>query len=65
MSGYKLLLVPVERITEFGNQAAITHDTMGDFSVGLFEMIADAGGDKKITMSRPVYDEIEVVEPPF
>ena len=64
MSGYKLLLVPAERIKEFGNQAAITHGT-GDFSVGLFEVIADAGEDKKITMSRSVYDEIEVVEPPF
>ena len=33
--------------------------------LGPFDVIADVGEDKKITMSRPVYDEIEVVEPPF
>ena len=68
MSGYKLLLVPADRIMEItnsGGHCAAIADHTGELSVGPFEVIADVGEDKRIKMSRPVYDEIEVVEPPF
>jgi hypothetical protein len=67
VSGYKLLLVPDDRIAEprQGQDAAAAWilDGMDLISAGPFEVIADVGEDKRITMSRALYDEIEVVEP--
>jgi hypothetical protein len=31
---------------------------------GPFEVVADVGPDKRIRMSRWLYDQVEVVEPP-
>jgi len=68
MSGYKLLLVPNDRIAEprQGQDTAMAWilDGIRDLtSTGPFEVIADVGENKRITMSRALYDEIEVVEP--
>ena len=68
MSGYKLLLVPNDRIAEprAGQDTAMAWilDGIRDLtSTGPFEVIADVDEDKHLRMSRALYDEIEVVEP--
>ena len=65
MSGYKLLLVPDDWIEQASSDAAYVMRQGRLGCLGPFDVIADVGEDKKITMSRPLYDEIEVVEPPF
>ncbi len=66
MSGYKLLLVPVDEIDPSwpgSPQEALVMAEHGDspLRAGPFDVIADVGEDKQIRMSRLVYDEIEVV----
>jgi hypothetical protein len=68
MSGYKLLLVPDDRIAPRwpGQDTAMAWilDGIRDLtSTGPFEVIADVGEDKRLRMSRALYDKIEVVEP--
>ena len=72
MSGYKLLLVPDNQIKESPADQLIgmAWTTAAGRGHGLschgpFTVIADVGEDKRIRMSRQVYGEIEVVEPPF
>ena len=68
MNGYKLLLVPddqveespVDQLTGTAWTVAAEHGR-GLACHGPFTVIADVGEDKKIRMSRLVYDEIEVV----
>ena len=69
MSGYKLLLVPDDRIEQTeadkatGQAWVRDHNRHGLSCQGPFEVIADVGEDKHLRMSRRLYDEIEVVEP--
>lgn len=60
--GYKLLLVPDEDI------AGRNTDDPGWVVLSLtgpyYEVIADVGPDRKIRMSRLLYDQVEVAEPP-
>jgi len=60
---YKLLLVPEDSITMLsrGFQPQQAHVAA---SGGPFEVIADVGEDRQLRMSRPVYDQIEVVDGP-
>ena len=71
--GYKLVLVPADSIEEtaasrergeayvaarhgYGGRDAGTRTIMGPF-----EVIADVGPDRKIRMSRLVYEQVEVI----
>ncbi len=64
MSGYKLVLVPVENIR--------THSPGGTLPVYvtvsqdvLYEVAADVGEDRKITMTRVFFEQqVEVIDPP-
>ena len=69
MSGYKLLLVPDDRIApprpgQDKTMAWILDGIRDLTSVGPFNVIADVGENKRIRMSRLIYGEIEVVETP-
>jgi len=68
MGGYKLLLVPVDEIDPSWPGSPLEALVRAERGVsplraGPFEVIADVGEDKRIRMSRALYDEIEVVDP--
>lgn len=56
---YKLVLVPVENIRTHSPAKTIPEYVTVSQDI-LYEVIADIGEDRKIRMSRPVYDEVEV-----
>jgi hypothetical protein len=59
MSGsYKLVLVPAENV-----RAHPEVPEMVAVEAGGYEVIADIGIDRKIRMSRAVYETVEVVDP--
>jgi len=61
MGGYKLLLVPMRDIRLLSRsipQVAIPA------AGGRFEVVADVGSDRRLRMSRQLYDTIEVMDPP-
>jgi hypothetical protein len=66
--GYKLLLVPLDKIADPRPDddpatAWVLDGIRNLTSNGPFHVIADVGPDRQLRMSRPLYEQIEVVEP--
>jgi hypothetical protein len=61
MDGYKLLLVPMRDIRLLSRSIPQVAVVPGGAS---FEVVADVGADRRLRMSRQLYDTIEVVDPP-
>lgn len=71
--GYKMILVPVDQIAGLSDSlphmATVTAESSvcncDNFWSGPFEVVADVGSDRMITMSRVFFEEnVEVVDPP-
>jgi hypothetical protein len=67
VSGYKLLLVPVDELdpdwTGPSEEALVmVGGGTRPLRVGPYEVIADVGVDKQIKMTRLVYEQVEVVD---
>lgn len=58
-AGYKLLLVPEADIaaTASGDPNYVYLSLTGP----AYQVIADVGADRKVRMSRPIYDQVEVI----
>ena len=67
--GCKLVLVPADQVrkAEPGQAGTPAHGDWAwlasceDWDVGPFEVVADIGPDRKIRMSRLLYEQIEVI----
>ena len=72
MTGYKLLLVPEDQIIALSGDLPQSATVEAQSSVcncdrfwaGPFEVAGDVAPDRRLRMSRLLYDTIEVVEPP-
>ena len=68
MGGWKLLLVPADSIEETAASreageayVAARHGGAERVIMGPFEVIADVGPDRQMTMTRVMLDEIEII----
>ena len=65
MGAYKLLLVPVDELDPSWpvplEALVMVGGGASPLRVGPFAVIADVGEDKHLTMSRELYDQIEVI----
>ena len=64
MSGYRLVLVPEENIRTHSPAGTLPQYVTVSQDV-LYEVAADVGADKKITMTRVFFEQqVEVIDPP-
>lgn len=69
LDGYKLLLVPAGEIIELSAGLPQTATVAAESSVcncdrfraGPFEVVGDVGADRRIRMSRLLYEQVEII----